>query len=97
MYNTIVSTIKNTMNNFVTANDLKTKGISVVEPFAKKGLETIVKVRGVDTYVILTTEDFNRLRGYELSAAIAETEKDLASGNYREETVEEHLKRLSNV
>jgi len=53
MYNATISTINNTMNNFITANDLKTKGISVIEPIAKKGLETVVKVRGVDTYVIL--------------------------------------------
>lgn len=97
MYNTIVSTIKSTMNNFVTANDLKVKGISAVEPFAKKGLETVVKVRGKDKYVILTTEAFNRLRKYELLAAIEEAEKDIASGNFREETAEEHLKRITNA
>jgi len=96
MYNATISTINNTMNNFITANDLKTKGISVIEPIAKKGLETVVKVRGVDTYVILTIKEFNRLRECELLEAVAKTENDLACGNYREESVDEHLKRILN-
>ncbi|EKD64270.1 MAG: prevent-host-death family protein [uncultured bacterium] len=96
MYNTIDSTIKNTMNNFVTANDLKTKGVSAIEPFAKKGLETVITVRGVDTYVVLTTQAFNHLRECELTAALIESERDMKKGKYHKGSVEEHLKRITN-
>lgn len=84
------------MNNFVTANDLKTKGVSAIEPFAKKGLETIITVRGVDTYVVLTTQSFNHLRECELTAALIESEKDMKNRKYHEGSIEEHLKRISD-
>jgi hypothetical protein len=57
------------MNNTLTANDLKTKGISTVDAIAKNGLETFITVRGEQKYVIVTTAEFNRLRECELSAA----------------------------
>lgn len=84
------------MNNFVTANDLKTKGVSAIEPFAEKGLETIITVRGVDTYVVLTTQAFNHLRECELTAALIESEKDMKNRKYHEGSIEEHLKRISD-
>lgn len=84
------------MNNFVTANDLKTKGVSAIEPFAKKGLETIITVRGVDTYVVLTTQAFNHLRECELTTALIESESDIKKGKYHKDSAEEHLKRISD-
>lgn len=84
------------MNNAVTANDLKTKGVSAIEPFAKKGLETVITVRGVDTYVVLTTQAFNHLRECELTAALIESEKDLKNRKYCQDSVEEHLKRIAH-
>lgn len=93
----INSTIKNTMNNFVTANDLKIKGISAIEPFAEKGMETVVKVRGTDKYVILTIESFNHLRECELTAALIESERDIKNGNYHQDSIEKHLKRITDA
>ena len=85
------------MNNTLTANDLKTKGISTVDKFAKKGLETIVTIRGKEKYVIITTTEFNRLRECELTAALIESENDLKNGNYNEDSIEAHLKRIKNA
>jgi hypothetical protein len=96
LYNTIVSTYFNTMNNSITANDLKTKGISIVSPFAEKGLETFIKVRGVDKYVVITVDEFNRLRECELTAALVESEQDLENGNFQKGSVEEHMERILN-
>jgi len=84
------------MNNTITANLLKTKGISAVNPFAKKGIETIVTVRGEDKYVILTKNEFDRLREYELTAAILETEQDMKTGKYHT-NIEKHLKEVTNA
>lgn len=90
----LIANLLNTMN-FITANQLKTKGISAIESFAKKGMETVVKVRGVDKYVILTIEDFNHLRECELIAALMEAEKEVAKGNYHD-SIEDHLRRIRN-
>ena len=85
------------MNNTITANILKTKGISAVDIFANQGIETIVTVRGEDKYVILTKADFDRLREYELTAAIIESEQDLKNGKYHSSSIEEHIKRIENA
>lgn len=37
----------------VTANDLKTKGVSVFEAGLLKDEEVIISVRGIDTYVVM--------------------------------------------
>ncbi|MFA5821130.1 MAG: type II toxin-antitoxin system prevent-host-death family antitoxin [Candidatus Gracilibacteria bacterium] len=85
------------MNNTVTANDLKTKGVSTIENFAKQGLETIVTVHGKEKYVVVTKEEFDRLRECELTAAIIESEADLKNGRYKEGSVEGHIKRITNA
>lgn len=84
------------MNNQITANDLKMKGISAVKPFAQKGLETIVKVRGKDEYVILTVAAFNHFRECELTAALMESEQDLKSGKFHKGSIKDHLKRIEH-
>lgn len=85
------------MNNTITANVLKTKGISAVDIFANQGIETIITVRGEDKYVILTKNDFDRLRECELTAAIIESEQDLKNGKYHSSSIEEHIKRIENA
>lgn len=85
------------MNNTLTANDLKTKGISVVDKNAKNGIETIVTVRGKEKYVIIPLIEFNRLRECELTAALVESENDFKEGKYSEDSIEAHLKRIKNA
>jgi prevent-host-death family protein len=80
----------------ITANDLKTKGISMVaEEVAQYG-EAVVSVRGKDKYVIIPVEKYNELREYELLAALEETKKDIAEGNYVIESVKDHIKRITS-
>lgn len=79
----------------ITANDLKTKGISMVaEEVAEYG-EAVVTVRGKGKYVIIPIEKYNELREYELLAALAETRKAIADGDYVIESVEDHIKRIT--
>ncbi|MCD8554920.1 type II toxin-antitoxin system prevent-host-death family antitoxin [Seleniivibrio sp.] len=73
----------------VTANDIKTKGVGVLED------ETIISVRGKDEFVVLSMEHYNRLRELELDYAIAQVEDDIKNGRYHLGTPEEHLKRIS--
>jgi PHD/YefM family antitoxin component YafN of YafNO toxin-antitoxin module len=85
------------MNNTLTASDLKTKGISVVDKNAKNGIETIITVRGKEKYIIIPLIEFNRLRECELTAALVESENDLKEGKYSEDSIEAHLKRIKNA
>jgi len=87
---------KDTLNNVITANDLKTKGISALKNLTADGFEVIITVRGKAKYVVLPTESYNRLRECELEVALAEVQKDMKKGKYIEESVEKHIKRITN-
>lgn len=84
------------MNNSITANELKTKGVSLLDAITSTGDEAIITVRGNAKYVVLRLEEYNHLRECELEAALIESKKDLAAGNYTDESIEAHIKRLTN-
>jgi len=85
------------MNNTVTANDLKTSGVSILEPIVGQGLEAVITVRGKRTYVVLSNEEYGRLRECELAMALTDSRADLAAGRYHEDSVEKHLSRIENA
>ncbi|WP_409525032.1 type II toxin-antitoxin system Phd/YefM family antitoxin [Nitrincola sp. MINF-07-Sa-05] len=82
--------------NTVTANELKTKGVSVVEARLKADEEVIISVRGQDRYVVMGVEKYAKLREYELIVALQEAKADVEAGRYTAETVAEHMKRVSD-
>lgn len=79
----------------ITANDLKTKGISILEEEMTDGTEVIVTVRGKNKYVVLPIEKYNYLRECELEAALIETKKEIKEGKFVKESVEKHVKRIT--
>jgi len=83
------------MYKTISANDLKTKGISMVEEDTAQYGEVVVTVRGKNKYVIIPYEKYNELREYELLAALAETRKAIAEGKYVIESVKDHMKRIT--
>jgi len=83
------------MKTNITANELKTKGVSLLNEITSAGGEAFISVRGKTKYVVLAVEEYNRLRDCELDMAVRETEQDLAAGRVVRETVEEHIKRIS--
>jgi len=80
----------------VTANDLKTRGISVLEEGLKHDAEVRISVRGQDRYVVMDIEQYNRLRELELAAAVAEARADYAAGRYNTESVADHMQRVKD-
>ena len=80
----------------ITANDLKTKGISVIREETSGNDEVIVTVRGKSKYVIIPIEKYNHLRECELEAALNETKKDIEDGKFIKESVEDHIKRITS-
>lgn len=80
--------------NTLTANALKTRGVSAVEEGLKHDDELVISVRGQQRYVVMDIEKYNLLRELELAAAIAESRADYAAGRYTTETVAEHMQRV---
>lgn len=81
----------------ISANDLKTKGISAIEAALSESPEAIVSVRGKDKFVVMDIEHYHYLRECELDAALAETRADLAAGRFVQESPEQHLARLDTL
>lgn len=78
----------------ISANDLKTKGVSAIEFALSTAPEAIVSVRGKDKFVVMDMAHYQYLRECELDAAWAKTRADLAAGRMVQESPEEHLARL---
>jgi PHD/YefM family antitoxin component YafN of YafNO toxin-antitoxin module len=78
----------------ISANDLKTKGISAIEAELAHQPEAIISVRGKDRFVVMEIGHYHYLRECELEAALAETRADLAAGRFVKESAEAHLARL---
>jgi hypothetical protein len=78
----------------ISANDLKTKGISAIEFALSTAPEAIVSVRGKDKFVVMDMAQYHYLRECELDAALAQTRADLAAGRMVQESPEAHLARL---
>ena len=85
------------MENIVTANELKTKGISRIDEITSNGDEAIISVRGKQRYVVLTVEQYNYLRECELEAALVETRRDLERGDVVQESVDAHMQRITSA
>ena len=81
----------------ITANDLKVQGISAIDDLVAQNEGVIITVRGKEKYVVLSIEEYNQLRIYELEMAIIEAKKDIAEGKVLSNSVEEHLCRVGNV
>lgn len=78
----------------ISANDLKTKGISAIEAELAHQPEAMISVRGKDRFVVMDIAHYHYLRECELDAALAETRADLAAGRFVKESAEAHLARL---
>ena len=81
----------------IPANELKTKGIKAVEKEIDENEEAIITVRGEQKYVIVDMNRYNYLRECELEAALMETRKDLENNNIKDESIESHIKRITDV
>ena len=80
----------------ITANELKTKGISALEPIIKDHKAAMITIRGKMRYVIMDMQTYNYLRECELEAALMETRRDLKNKDVFEESVADHIKRIIN-
>lgn len=78
----------------ITANELKTKGVSAIERNIEANDELIITVRGKERYVVMNMEHYHHLRECELEAALHQAKADIESGEYTIESVNDHIKRI---
>ena len=81
----------------IAANDLKTKGVSILDSMLETLDEVMISVRGKNRYVVVDMERYNYLRECELEQALRETREDIAKGNYDTESVSDHMKELKDA
>lgn len=80
----------------VTANDLKTKGISDIERALQDAQEVVISVRGKPRYVVMDLDHYEYLRECEIAAAWAQTREDVVAGRYRRESADAHMARIKD-
>lgn len=80
----------------ITANQLKTKGVTALKTIIDENKAAIITVRGEDKYIVMDLETYNHLRECELEAAILETKKELEQGEVFNDTIDEHIKRITD-
>ena len=78
----------------ISANDLKTRGVSAIDLALGSAPEATISVRGKDKFVVMDMAHYHYLRDCELDAALAQTRADLAAGRAVQESPEAHLARL---
>ncbi len=79
----------------ITANELKTKGVSVLDKETGGESEVMISVRGRNKYVVVPIEKYNYLRECELEAALLESKRDIRQKKFVKESVEKHIKRIT--
>jgi prevent-host-death family protein len=78
----------------VTANDLKTKGISDIERLLRNEQEVVISVRGKPSYVVMDISHYEFLRECEIAAAWQQAREDVAAGRFRRESADAHIARV---
>ena len=78
----------------ISANEVKTKGVSLFGSLLDKFDELIINVRGKDRYVVIDIERYKEFRKHELDIAYMKTMQDIKEGNYKTQSASEHIKEL---
>lgn len=81
----------------ITANELKTKGISSIRESLAGEREAAITVRGKNQYVVMEMAHYQYLCECELEAALLEARADLKENNFIEESVADHLARIRDA
>lgn len=78
----------------LTANDLKTRGVSDIERLLQEAPEVVISVRGKPRYVVMDITHHDYLRECEIATAWAQTRADVEAGRFRREDAEAHRERV---
>lgn len=85
------------MEMTITANELKVKGVSLIDSVVAENESAIITVHGKEKYIVLKMSDYNRFRELELEDAIKQSKEDIAAGRFHSDGIDAHMKRISDV
>ncbi len=85
------------MSQSITANEVKTKGISSLAELIAANGEAFISVRGKNKFVVIPIEKYNELKECEIESALAAARRDLENGKYSTETVDGHIEKIKNA
>jgi hypothetical protein len=78
----------------ITANDLKTRGVSAFATALKSEGEAVISIRGKPRFVVVDIARYERLQDAEIHAAWQEARAAVRKGQYVVETAAKHEARL---
>ena len=78
----------------ITANEIKTNGVSIFDKFINKVDELIINVRGKNKYVVLDIKRYKEFRENELDLAHMRAMEDIKNNQYKTQNAKEHIKEL---
>ena len=81
----------------ISANELKTKGVSAIETMLDKLDEVLISIRGKNKYVVIDMNRYNYLRECELEKALRDVREDIENGRSRVLSAKEHFKELDDA
>ena len=67
-----------------------------MEERLEAGEEIVISVRGKDRYVVMSLEKYDQIRELELESALREARADYDAGRTVTESVEDHLRRVTD-
>lgn len=80
----------------ITANEIKTKGVSAFDAMFEKFNEVIVNVRGKNKYCVIPFEEYEEYRTYQLNMAHKEAMQDIKEANYHTD-VKQHIDSIKQA
>jgi len=81
----------------IPANDLKIKGVSIIETMLEKLDEVLISIRGKNRFVVVDMQRYNYLRECELEKALRDAQDDIANGRSRVLSSQEHFDEIDNA
>jgi len=78
----------------ITANEVKTNGVSIFGKMLDKFDELVINVRGKDKFVVIDIERYREFRANELDVAYMKAMKDIEEGKFKTQSADEHIKEL---
>jgi PHD/YefM family antitoxin component YafN of YafNO toxin-antitoxin module len=85
------------MKMVIPANDLKIKGVSIIESMLERLDEVLISIRGKNRFVVIDMQRYNYLRECELEKALRDAQEDITNGRSRVLSSKKHFEELDNA
>ncbi|HHH72298.1 MAG TPA: prevent-host-death protein [Sulfuricurvum sp.] len=80
----------------ITANEVKTKGVSAFDGLFEKFNEIIINVRGKNKYCVIPFDEYEDYRAYKLDKAYKEVVEDIEEGRFHTD-IQKHFDTIEGA